>query len=106
MQRPDIWSDKEKVSKIGQRIREIKEVTASFSNWTTITEDAEIALEIGDGELISEALSKLKSVEKDVEKRDITKLTKMKEFLRKRKKHTIVSLKIYMAKKSCGSNLV
>lgn len=74
MQRPDIWSDKEKVSKIGQRIREIKEVTASFSNWTTITEDAEIALEIGDGELISEALSKLKSVEKDVEKFELRKM--------------------------------
>ncbi len=74
MQRPDIWSDKEKVSKIGQRIREIKEVTASFSSWTTITEDAEIALEIGDGELISEALSKLKSVEKDVEKFELRKM--------------------------------
>lgn len=74
MQRPDIWSDKEKVSKIGQRIREIKEVTASFANWTTITEDAEIALEIGDGELISEALSKLKSVEKDVEKFELRKM--------------------------------
>ena len=74
MQKPDIWSDKNKVSKIGQRIREIKETVAAFNDWDNAVSDAEVALEIGDSELVTEALQKLTAVEKSVEKYELQKM--------------------------------
>ena len=74
MQKPDIWSDKDKVSKIGQRIREIKETVAAFNDWDNAVSDAEVALEIGDSELVTEALQKLTAVEKSVEKYELQKM--------------------------------
>lgn len=74
MQQPNVWSDKEKVSRIGQRIREIKEIKTAFSDWNTAIEDAGAALEIGDGELITETLNKLQDTEKSVEKFELRKM--------------------------------
>ena len=33
MQNPDIWSDKDKVSKIGQEIKEKKEILEKLNSW-------------------------------------------------------------------------
>lgn len=74
MQDPLIWSDKDKVSKIGQQIREIKETFEAFSGWDTILEDAVVALEIEDTELIGESFSKLKDVEVELSKFELRKM--------------------------------
>lgn len=74
MQQPDVWADKEKVSKIGQRIREIKETTSAFMDWESAIDDGAVAVEIGDSELVAEAFNKLKDTEKQVEKFELRKM--------------------------------
>ena len=71
MQKPDIWSDKSKVSKIGAEIKELKENLDMLSNWQTKIEDAEVSLEMGDIDLISESLSGLQTLEKELDKFEI-----------------------------------
>lgn len=74
MQKPDVWSDKSKVSQIGQRIREIKETLSAFTDWNGAIDDGEVSLEIGDSELVAEAFNKLKDTEKQVEKFELRKM--------------------------------
>lgn len=71
MQKPDIWSDKSKVSKIGAEIKELKENLDMLSNWQTKIEDAEVSLEMGDIDLISETFSGLQILEKELDKFEI-----------------------------------
>ena len=71
MQQPDIWSDKNKVSKLGAEIKEIKENLTMLSNWQAVLEDAEISLEMQDEELISESFARAKILEKEVDKFEI-----------------------------------
>ena len=71
MQQPDIWSDKSKVSKIGAEIKELKENLDMLSNWQTKIEDAEVSLEMGDNDLISETFSGLQILEKELDKFEI-----------------------------------
>lgn len=71
MQSPDIWSDKSKVSKIGSEIKEIKENLQMLSKWNGAFEDAEVSLEMGDGDLISESYSSLQELEKELDKFEI-----------------------------------
>ena len=71
MQQPDIWSDKNKVSKLGAEIKEIKENLTMLSNWQAVLEDAEISLEMQDEELISESFARAQILEKEVDKFEI-----------------------------------
>ena len=71
MQRPDIWSDKDKVSKLGADIKEIKENLGMLSRWKSVLEDSEVAIEMQDADLISESFEKVKSLEKEVDKFEI-----------------------------------
>lgn len=71
MQSPEIWSDKAKVSKLGARIREIKENLERLSTWQRVIEDSEVSLEVGDMELIAESLESVKRVEKDIDSFEI-----------------------------------
>lgn len=71
MQSPDIWSDKDMVSKTGAQIREIKENLELLNFWKQTIDDAETALEIGDDELINESASALLEIEKSIDKFEI-----------------------------------
>lgn len=71
MQQPDIWSDKDKVSKLGADIKEIKENLGMLSRWKSVLEDSEVALEMQDADLISESFENVKSLEKEVDKFEI-----------------------------------
>lgn len=71
MQQPDIWSDKDKVSKLGADIKEIKENLGMLSSWKSVLEDSEVALEMQDADLISESFENVKSLEKEVDKFEI-----------------------------------
>lgn len=71
MQAPDVWSDKDKVSKLGAEIKEIKENISLLDGWQNTLDDAEVALEIQDAELVSESFTRLCEIEKELDKFDI-----------------------------------
>lgn len=71
MQAPDVWSDKNRVSKLGADIREIKDNIAKIENWQSAVEDAAIAVEIQDAELIKESFSILENVVQELDKFEI-----------------------------------
>ncbi len=74
MQSPEVWSNQNLASELGQKTREIKETLALFDGWDLILEDAQTALEIGDEELIKESETALIELEKQLDKYDIQKM--------------------------------
>lgn len=71
MQAPDVWSDKNKVSRLGADIKEIKENISLISGWQSVVDDGEIALEIQDEDLIAESYEKAKEISKELDKFEI-----------------------------------
>lgn len=67
MQNPDIWSDKDKVSKIGQEIKEKKEILEKLNSWTQTLDDSEASIELQDKELIETSYKDIKNLEKELE---------------------------------------
>jgi len=74
MQNPDIWNDGEKVSKIGQEIKEKKEILDKLNSWEQVIDDAFTSLELGDGELISFSFDGLKNLSKELEKFELQQM--------------------------------
>lgn len=74
LQSPEVWSNQNLASELGQKSREIKDTLEMFSRWDTIIEDAKTAQEIGDNELIQESENELKSLEKELGKYEIQKM--------------------------------
>lgn len=74
MQNPDIWNDSEKVSKIGQEIKEIKDNLDKLQKWRQIIEDCETSLELGDVELLEQCSLDLDIVEKELEKFELQQM--------------------------------
>ena len=71
MQSPDIWSDKDKVSKLGAEIKEIKENISLLERWQSALDDAAVAIEISDPDLINESYENLSAIEKELDKFEI-----------------------------------
>ena len=67
MQAPEIWADKNRVSKVGAEIKEIKENITRVEHWTTTVEDAKTALDIADKDLVEESYNLLTDTEKEIE---------------------------------------
>ena len=74
MQNPDIWNDNNKVSKIGQEIKETKEILEKLQNWSSVIADSETSVELGDGELLEQSFQDLKMLEKDLEKFELQQM--------------------------------
>lgn len=74
MQNPEIWSDKDKVSKIGQEIKEKKDILEKITNWSQTIEDSETALELADKELIELSFSDIKNLEIEIEKFELQQM--------------------------------
>lgn len=74
MQNPEIWSDKDKVSKIGQEIKEKKDILEKITNWSQTIEDSETAIELADKELIELSFSDIKNLEKEIEKFELQQM--------------------------------
>ena len=74
LQSPEVWSNQNLASELGQKSREIKETLEMFSGWDSIIEDAKTAQEIGDEELIKESESSLASLEKELDKYEIRRM--------------------------------
>ena len=74
MQNPDIWNDSEKVSKIGQEVKEKKEILDKLNGWEQVIDDASTSLELGDDELISLSFDGLKTLSKELEKFELQQM--------------------------------
>ena len=74
LQTPEVWSNQNLASELGQKSREIKETLEMFSRWDSVIEDAKTAQEIADEELIAEINIQLAQLEKELAKYDIQKM--------------------------------
>lgn len=74
LQSPDVWSNQNLASELGQKSREIKETLEMFEHWDNLIDDAKAAYEIGDSELIQESENELVKLEKELDKYDVQKM--------------------------------
>ncbi len=74
MQNPEIWTDSTKVSKLGQDIKEKKELLEKINNWSQILEDSKTSLELGDSELIALSFNETKKLGIELEKFELQQL--------------------------------
>ena len=74
MQDPNIWTDTAKVTKIGQDIKEKKEILEKLSHWSQTNEDAQVAIELGDKDLIAISYEEIQKQEKELEKFELQQM--------------------------------
>lgn len=74
MQNPNIWSDQNKVTKLGQEAKEYKETLELLSRWEQIIEDCETSLELKDNELIITSYEELKNLKNELEKFELQQM--------------------------------
>lgn len=74
MQDPNIWTDTAKVTKIGQEIKEKKEILEKLSHWSQKIEDAQVAIELGDKDLIAISYEEIQKQEKELEKFELQQM--------------------------------
>ena len=74
LQSPVVWSNQKLASSLGGQVREIKDSLALGSSWNEILDDVEVALELGDEDLMTEVAENLKNLEKELDKYDIQKM--------------------------------
>ena len=74
MQSPDIWSDKEKSSKLGGQIKDLKEILNLLNSWENVISDSLVALEIEDAELLTECETALLNTQNEIEKFEIRQM--------------------------------
>lgn len=74
LQSPEVWSNQNLASELGQKSREIKETLELFEHWDNLIDDAKTAYEIGDNELIQESENELVKLEKELDKYDVQKM--------------------------------
>jgi len=74
MQVPEIWSDKNKVSKLGQEIKDKKEILGKLTNWNSTIEDGYTALELCDNDLVADSLNQIKILGTELEKFELQQL--------------------------------
>ena len=64
LQSPEVWSNQNLASELGQKAKEIKDLFEKFTSWENVVADAETAYEIADDELIKESENSLIELEK------------------------------------------
>ena len=74
MQSPDVWSDKNKSSELGAKIKDLKEVLGLLDSWAGVIDDANVALEIEDPELLAESETALLNAQSEIEKFEIRQM--------------------------------
>ena len=59
-----MWADQKKASDLGAQVRSIKDNLEFLDKWQNVLDDSEVALDIGDAELINESVGKLNEMER------------------------------------------
>ena len=67
MQSPEVWSDKSLASKLGTEIKELKDNIEKIERWASVLEDAQVALDVEDNELIKESFDLIQETEKEID---------------------------------------
>ena len=74
LQTPEVWSNQNLASELGQKTREIKETLEMFSRWENFIEDAKTAQEIDDDELLKESETNLDILTKELDKYEVRRM--------------------------------
>ncbi len=74
MQAPEIWLDQRLASELGSKIRDIKDNLEFINKWQCVLDDATVAVDIKDDELIEESFKALKDMEKALDKYEIKQM--------------------------------
>lgn len=74
MQSPEIWSDKNRSSELGAKIKDLKEVLGFLESWGSVIEDAVTAIELNDDELLVESENSLSRIAGEIEKFEIRQM--------------------------------
>ena len=74
LQAPEIWANQKKASELGTQIREIKDKLDFVNVWQKVLEDADVALEIDDADLLSESAHNLDEMSKALDKFEIKQM--------------------------------
>ena len=74
LQTPEVWSNQNLASELGQKTREIKETLEMFSRWGNFIEDAKTAQEIDDDELLKESETNLDILAKELDKYEVRRM--------------------------------
>lgn len=74
LQSPDVWSDQNLASSLGQQSREIKDKLFLLDTWRGLLDDIETAIELGDEELLIETQGNLTQLEHELDKFDIQQM--------------------------------
>lgn len=74
LQSPDVWANQKLASELGQKSREIKEYLDNIKHWSQIIDDAQVAYDISDTDLIRETENNLAELEKMLDKYDLQKM--------------------------------
>lgn len=74
LQSPDVWSNQNLASSLGQQSREIKDNLNLISSWNKILDDIEISIELGDEELLAETQINLEKLEHEIDKFEVQQM--------------------------------
>lgn len=74
LQSPDVWSNQDLASSLGQQSREIKDNLSLLSSWENLLDDIEIAIELEDEELLAETKENLVKLEHELDKFDVQQM--------------------------------
>lgn len=74
LQSPDVWSNQNLASSLGQQSREIKDNLNLLSSWLRILDDIEISIELGDEELLTETQTNIKKLEHEIDKFEVQQM--------------------------------
>lgn len=74
MQSPEVWSDQVVAASLGWQAREIKSSLEMITSWWNLLGDIEIAIDLGDEELLVETRENLKKIESELDKYDIQQM--------------------------------
>lgn len=74
LQSPDVWSNQDLASSLGQQSREIKDKLVLLDSWNAILDDIETAIELDDEELLVETQENLKKLETELDKFDVQQM--------------------------------
>lgn len=74
LQSPEVWTDQVVAASLGWQSREIKSNLERIVHWQAIISDAEIAVDLGDEDLLVETKEALNKLEKELDKYDIQQM--------------------------------
>lgn len=74
LQSPEIWSNQDLASSLGQQAREIKDNLNLITSWQRLLDDIEIAIDLGDEELLAETQINLQKLEHEIDKFEVQQM--------------------------------